>query len=795
MSIANEITRIKNAKTDIATSIAKKGVTVPEETKIDGYSALIDEIQGGGGIEGTTGVVLDLTTIAPEQFLDGVGLSGVKTVILPNIEKIGESAFMRANELEVIDIGEKVDDIDTRAFVGITNLKALVFRGLYLSNSLRLNETAIPKGEGCVYVPDEYVKDYKGFEIFGVINPDKIKPLSEFEGDIGCKLQYKSVTPTEEQQKVTLDEGYYGLSYVTVEPIPGEYADVSAVTATADDVLEGKKIVTKDGELVEGAIDTVEPIDKTLTIEQPVFSIPKGYHEEKGTVSISTETRTETPNKETQTIKPASGKVLSEVTINPIPDKYQDVSDVTATPDAVLTDKKFVTADGELVSGTMPDNRTFSATLSYGRREVDIPAGYHNGKGKIKMADGYRETLDVDATRDDVLEGKTFADKDGYKTGSMKNAGKQTATLNGLNWYYPIPKGYHNGEGFVMVSVGSLDDITPTKEWQRIVHPDNDLIAAVVVSPIPDEYQDVSKSSVSPEQVLEGCTYVDMEGVHTGTIPIISGQSYSFGTEGVFSIPEGYYSGDRNLVTYSPNDYFTGFTTTPPEHVLEGQEFVDQNGYGTGTMPKHVKITKTLSTNGETYPIPQGYHDGEGVVTCAVEETGGINPEWTNWTYLSNGNNRNDLISKLKYDDTRNGTTFNNMCNGCTTLEEVPAINTEKGKSFLSMFTGCTGLKRVLEINVSNAANNNMMQKIFENCSSLEEVYFKGTFPVKNNLDVFSWCPKLDEENKQVLTRFLTALSDNTGGTTKTITIGSTNLAKLTADQIKIATDKNITLA
>ncbi len=45
MSIADEITRIKNAKTAIATSISNKGVTVPEETKIDGYSQLIDNIK------------------------------------------------------------------------------------------------------------------------------------------------------------------------------------------------------------------------------------------------------------------------------------------------------------------------------------------------------------------------------------------------------------------------------------------------------------------------------------------------------------------------------------------------------------------------------------------------------------------------------------------------------------------------------------------------------------------------------------------------------------------------------
>ena len=44
MSIASEIARIDQAKTDIATAIEGKGVTVPSDTIIDGMAALISEI-------------------------------------------------------------------------------------------------------------------------------------------------------------------------------------------------------------------------------------------------------------------------------------------------------------------------------------------------------------------------------------------------------------------------------------------------------------------------------------------------------------------------------------------------------------------------------------------------------------------------------------------------------------------------------------------------------------------------------------------------------------------------------
>ena len=49
MTIANEITRINNAKAAIKQSIENKGVTVSDTAKLDEYPALIDSISGEGG--------------------------------------------------------------------------------------------------------------------------------------------------------------------------------------------------------------------------------------------------------------------------------------------------------------------------------------------------------------------------------------------------------------------------------------------------------------------------------------------------------------------------------------------------------------------------------------------------------------------------------------------------------------------------------------------------------------------------------------------------------------------------
>lgn len=80
---------------------------------------------------------------------------------------------------------------------------------------------------------------------------------------------------------------------------------------------------------------------------------------------------------------------------------------------------------------------------------------------------------------------------------------------------------------------------------------------------------------------------------------------------------------------------------------------------------------------------------------------------------------------------------------------------------------------------------------MFYNCPALKNVTFEGTIPVRGNMSVFSSCPNLTVES---LMSFINALTNMSDTATYTITIGSTNLAKLTEEQIQIATDKRITL-
>ena len=46
MSIATEYTRLKNAKEDIKAYITSRGITVPDGTKLDGMTTLLEQISG-----------------------------------------------------------------------------------------------------------------------------------------------------------------------------------------------------------------------------------------------------------------------------------------------------------------------------------------------------------------------------------------------------------------------------------------------------------------------------------------------------------------------------------------------------------------------------------------------------------------------------------------------------------------------------------------------------------------------------------------------------------------------------
>lgn len=218
--------------------------------------------------------------------------------------------------------------------------------------------------------------------------------VSGVSGGGNYNLQAKIATPTKKQQTIAPDSGFYGLSGVTVNAIPEAYQDVSSVTAGAGDVLTGKVFVTATGVVTTGEMINNGAVDKTLDVTTITYTVPKGYHSGSGKVKIVLETKTVTPTKSTQKITPTAGKVLSEVTVEAIPTKYQDVSGVTATAANVLDNNYFVDKTGAVVEGTMPNKGAVSATIDgLSTTSYTVPSGYHNGSGTVSLTNDIENAL------------------------------------------------------------------------------------------------------------------------------------------------------------------------------------------------------------------------------------------------------------------------------------------------------------------------------------------------------------------------------------------------------------------
>lgn len=233
--------------------------------------------------------------------------------------------------------------------------------------------------------------------------------------------------------------------------------------------------------------------------EGDTYTIPAGYHNGSGTVSgvsgggnYSLQSKTATPTKNQQSITPDSGYYgLDSVTVNPIPDAYQNVSAVTATDADVLAGKVFVDATGMSVTGVMTNVGSVSKVLdaTSNNQTYTVPAGKHSGTGTVsivletKSATPSDSSQDITPTAGKVLSKVTVAaipskygDTTGdtavaadivagvkahtivngvatQVTGSMVDRGTVTATIDGLTTTsYTIPAGKHSGSGTVSLT-------------------------------------------------------------------------------------------------------------------------------------------------------------------------------------------------------------------------------------------------------------------------------------------------------------------------------------------------------
>ena len=135
----------------------------------------------------------------------------------------------------------------------------------------------------------------------------------------------------------------------------------------------------------------------------------------------------------------------------------------------------------------------------------------------------------------------------------------------------------------------------------------------------------------------------------------------------------------------------------------------------------------------------------------------------------------------------------NRMFLGCKSLSHCKILDSETC-IYAGLFSGCTSLISVelpatIVSVTSNALTNTGSSYFLYNCTNLETVTVGEGWDMSMRLDVTA---NLTVDS---MVGIFNNLKDLTGETAKTLTLGSTNLAKLTDEQKAIATNKNWTLA
>ena len=149
-----------------------------------------------------------------------------------------------------------------------------------------------------------------------------------------------------------------------------------------------------------------------------------------------------------------------------------------------------------------------------------------------------------------------------------------------------------------------------------------------------------------------------------------------------------------------------------------------------------------------------------------------LNANWSNVTDAAGMFNSCVQLSRVSRIDTSNITTMANMFKACIALTTIQALNLSNVENITNMFYGCSSLTYLYGL--TNLGQAYLTSK------SANYNYYKLDLSVSTNITHDS------------LVNVINGLYDiaTAGCNTQQLVLGSTNLAKLTAEEIAIATNK-----
>lgn len=303
-----------------------------------------------------------------------------------------------------------------------------------------------------------------------------------------------------------------------------------------------------------------------------------------------------------------------------------------ASPPDVRDGQSFISPGSLAIqTGTMTDNGDLG-TITPTTEDIEIPEGYTSGgtvagdenliASNIKIGTtifevtGTAVLAEGNATDADVLDGVTYSSASGSGTGSMPNNG-DLGTITPATTDQSIPEGYTSG-GVVAGDAALVS--SNIKNGAEIFGVTGNVIQ--------------STGTATADKLLLSQTASNAAGSITGTMPNNGALGTITPTTTNQSIPLGYTSGGTvagsaslvagnirlgvNLfgVTGSLDPGTQTGGTAQPEQVIVGETFTNDTGQQTGTMVDNGAVT--ITPNDEDQAIPEGYHDGNGIVEAVT---------------------------------------------------------------------------------------------------------------------------------------------------------------------------------
>lgn len=397
MSTATEISRLTDARNTIRDKLIDLGLAASTD-KLDALATAVDGITNRGAVSAT--VQEGDTYTIPAGYHNGSGtVSGVAGGGNYNLQSKNVTPT-KAQQSITPDSG----------YYGLSDVTVAAIPAAYQ------NVSAVNAAAGDV-LAGKVIVDATGASITGTManngavnktldatsnNQTYTVPAGYHSGSGTVKivLEQKSATPGATAQEITPTAGKV-LSKVTVAAIADNYADTTGDTAVAANILDGETAHGYDSSTgkavaVTGTMTNNGAVSKTLdaTSGNQSYTVPAGYHNGSGTVSIVLEEKSATPSTSSQNITPTAGKVLSKVTVAAIPAKYGDTTGDTGTAPDVLAGvivHSIVNGTATQITGSMTNNGAISATIDgLTTTSYSVPAGYTSG-GTVSL-DGSIET-------------------------------------------------------------------------------------------------------------------------------------------------------------------------------------------------------------------------------------------------------------------------------------------------------------------------------------------------------------------------------------------------------------------